>query len=568
MFVERPKEEVYDIISTERVLILVSLDVDALCACKILLWLFQRDHVQYTVIPIEDVTGLKTVYEQHKDQVKHYFLVNCGATFNVSDGLDPDEEAIFYIVDSHRPFDLDNVYNQSQVKILIKDGDTFDEIPDFEKVYDSQDVHSSEQEDDDDLDQNTKDLEPSSKRQRTNEGSYLSKNARKRKWEQEREKILFQYYEYTFYGTSSAVVMHELAWKMSKDNNDLVWWATIGLTEQYVHEKVLRETYVSNAASLHEHILRLNVNEQDSSSSISSLRLSYEDDLGITLYRHWSLFDSICNTRYTACKFRIWTMKGQKKLHDFLASLGLPIIQCKQNFSSMDVQLRGDVKDLIEENCKKFGVEDISCPSFTAQYGFRNKFCAADIVSAVSATLEDGSDSKSYSDNFLEALDVLSRNQVDKLQSALELAKRQTEAMVDQVRSFIDMHQTVCAGPFLYAHVQEGTPNAHQFARPTIIQKLARFTLHAYSAMTKRKKTKNLPFILAVPRENDEGTCLLTGVPPIGEDFTRNFFGAAFDHAAEKTKARTNQDYFDPTVIEMKSEDRSKFFDALSALLV
>ena len=48
---------------------------------------------------------------------------------------------MFYIADSHRPLDLDNVYNQDQVKILIREGDTFDEIPDFEKIY--EDVSST-----------------------------------------------------------------------------------------------------------------------------------------------------------------------------------------------------------------------------------------------------------------------------------------------------------------------------------------------------------------------------------------------------------------------------------------
>jgi len=565
MFIERPKEEVYDIVSKERVLILVSLDVDALCSCKILQWLFQRDHVQYTIVPIDAFTDLKTIYQEHEQQIKHFILVNCGGTINLIDAINPSEDVVFYILDSHRPLDLDNVYNQDQVKIIIKEGDTFDEIPDFDKVYDTQEDVGSE---DDDEENASNDEEPSSKRQRTGEDSYLSRRARKRKWENERDKLLFEYYEYTFHGTSSAVVMYEFAWKMSKDNNDLLWWATIGLTEQYMHEKILRETYISNASGLHEHILRLNINEDDSSFSINCLRLSYEDDLNIALYRHWSLFDSLCNTRYTACRFRMWTMKGQKKLHDFLANLGLPIIQCKQNFTSMDIKLRTDIKELIDKHSKKFGIEDISFPSFIAQYGFKNKFCAADIVQAVSATLEDQSDGRTYSDNFLEALDVLSRNQADKLQSALDLAKRQTEAVVNQVRSFIDMHQVVCAGPFLYAHVQEGTPNAHQFARPIIIKKLAQFTLNAYAVMTKSKKASSLPFILAVPNSTDAGTCLLTGIPPLGEDFTRNFFGAAFDQAAEKTKARTTQDYFDPTVIDIKSEDRSKFFDALSALLV
>ena len=34
--------------------------------------------------------------------------------------------------------------------------------------------------------------------------------------------------------------MYELAWKMSRDNNDLLWWAIIGLTEQLLYEKIDR----------------------------------------------------------------------------------------------------------------------------------------------------------------------------------------------------------------------------------------------------------------------------------------------------------------------------------------
>ena len=40
------------------------------------------------------------------------------------------------------------------------------------------------------------------------------------------------------------------------------------------------------------------------------------------LYRHWSLFDSIMHTPATACKFRVWTMKGKKRLQEFLADMG------------------------------------------------------------------------------------------------------------------------------------------------------------------------------------------------------------------------------------------------------
>ena len=51
----------------------------------------------------------------------------------------------------------------------------------------------------------------------------MEKKVKKRQWLQERDKILFDYYEYSYYGTSVAVTVYELAWKLSKDNNDLLW---------------------------------------------------------------------------------------------------------------------------------------------------------------------------------------------------------------------------------------------------------------------------------------------------------------------------------------------------------
>ena len=40
--------------------------------------------------------------------------------------------------------------------------------------------------------------------------------------------------------SQASLVMYELAWKMSKDSNDLLWWAAIGLTHQYLYEKIDR----------------------------------------------------------------------------------------------------------------------------------------------------------------------------------------------------------------------------------------------------------------------------------------------------------------------------------------
>ena len=58
--------------------------------------------------------------------------------------------------------------------------------------------------------------------------------------------------------------------------------------------------------------------------------------------------DSLKQSPYTASRFRIWTTKGKKKLNEFLADMGLPLLQCHQNYSSMDMEIRREVCNWIE----------------------------------------------------------------------------------------------------------------------------------------------------------------------------------------------------------------------------
>lgn len=48
-------------------------------------------------------------------QFKYHVLINCGANLDLLEALQPDEDAVFFICDSHRPVDVINVYNDTQV---------------------------------------------------------------------------------------------------------------------------------------------------------------------------------------------------------------------------------------------------------------------------------------------------------------------------------------------------------------------------------------------------------------------------------------------------------------------
>ncbi len=71
------------------------------------------------------------------DQVKSVVMINCGGALSVLELLEPEnEEARFFIIDSRRPLELDNVYNQDQVILVVREGDELD-VPEFDKIYSS-----------------------------------------------------------------------------------------------------------------------------------------------------------------------------------------------------------------------------------------------------------------------------------------------------------------------------------------------------------------------------------------------------------------------------------------------
>lgn len=48
-------------------------------------------------------------------QYQYFVLINCGANVDLLETLQPEEDSVFFICDTHRPVDVVNVYNDTQV---------------------------------------------------------------------------------------------------------------------------------------------------------------------------------------------------------------------------------------------------------------------------------------------------------------------------------------------------------------------------------------------------------------------------------------------------------------------
>uniref|UniRef100_A0A3B4YWW0 Cell division cycle 45 n=1 Tax=Stegastes partitus TaxID=144197 RepID=A0A3B4YWW0_9TELE len=511
-------------------------DIDALCACKILQALFHCDQIQYTLVPVKGWQDLGTAFLEHKEQFRYFVLINCGANVDLLEMLQPDDDSIFFICDTHRPVDVVNVYNDTQIKLLIKQDDDLG-VPSYDDIF-----RDDDEEGDDSGNESDEGSEPSGKRRRFDE-------------------ILFDYEQYEYHGTSVNCDMSAVF---------SCRWAIIGLTDQWVHDKITHMKYVTDIATMQRHVSRHNHRNEDEENSLSidCMRISFEYDLRLTLYQHWSLYESICNSCYTSCSFKLWTLNGQKKLQEFLADMGLPLKQVRQKFNSMDMSIKENLRDVIEESSNKYGMKDIRIQTFGVHFGFKNRFLASDMVHAAAALLESTEKDESDGDNFIKALDALSRSNLERLHSGIDLAKKKLMAVQQTVASCICTNLILSQGPFLYCYLMEGTPDVKLFSKPMALTLLCKYLLKAFVHSTRNKRCKLLPLIMAAPKDVDKGTVIVVGIPPESETSDKkNFFGRAFEKAAESTSSRTLHDHFDTSVIELKSEDRSKFLDALITLL-
>nr|CAG4643303.1 EOG090X08GG [Ilyocryptus agilis] len=577
MYVNDLKREFYDVLLGKRVLIFVNFDVDAICSCRILQYLLLCDTVSYSIIPVRSLEELVLAYKENCEQADHVIFVNCGGTVDLVEALEPAAEKVFFVADSHRPYDVCNIYNDGQVCLLGKSTEK-ENIPSYDDIFGNDDEEDENDEEDANSDQSDEELDdegrPSSraKRQKLDPAEMVMRRREKRMWHEKRKKILFNYMQFSFYSSSTALLMFELAWKLSRDSNDLLWWAIIGVAEQQLLGKIDSKTWVMDSGKLQSHMIRLaHLSQQggDTVATKDALYITHEKDLNLTMYRHWSLLESLKYSHQTACHFQLWTLKGEKKLNEFLAELGLPLSQCRQKFLSMDIELRNDLRSIFQKKIEKYDLEDLIEHGFSSQYGFRAKNAASDFVYALVALLNSPEKDKDPHEAFHDALECLSNSKADVLCKGMEMAKLQHMAIAKEVHTCLDMGHVISAGPCLYAIIQDGTPDARFYGHPHSLLLLGQFLLKAHISRARGRglRAKELPLIVSAPSANRPSHCLLLGLPPIAFDSPKNLIGKAFEQAAENTQTEITSAFFDSSVIEINTEDRSGFLDALFSLL-
>lgn len=583
MFITDNKKEFYEVIVKARthLLIFVSHDLDSITAAKIIRYILECEHIQHTIIPIRSSSELQRSYQEHRDGVKFVLLINIGASIDVLDFFVPEPDVKVFIADYHRPLNVHNVYYDQTIYILCAISglhnieDEFANIPKYEELFWDSDIE------DDDVDVRQLSLEQLKKR---NEFKQFEANRRVK---------MLAYEEYTYNAFSTSTIFFDLAWKLGKDSNELLWLAILSVVDKAGSFRLKDNLYKKEISYVYDSMLRLrnirtdrgfvlntmtNSNSENQSELVTTtnhLNITYEKDLNLKIYREWSLYESLRHTMYISCKFKIWKLRGHKRLHIFLADLGLPLSQCKQKYKSMDLDLRQKLQPEIEEKMEKYGLSNIIGHSFIGCRGVNQKFCASDLASATRALLESSDKNKTFNRKFFDAYDSLSWANSDLIENGLLLAKVQLIAIVKQVQLIIDAHlMSLLNNVLWYVIIPEGTPDISLFCHPGCLKYLTIYTLHAYASFnSKLNKCFRLPLVLITPDPERSGIGIVCGVSPLlALNHCRTFFKQAYINASRRMMNSNNdwtmeESIADADIVYIPYSDRMAFLNELSLLL-
>ncbi|KAG8704339.1 hypothetical protein FRC09_003610 [Ceratobasidium sp. 395] len=402
--------------SASSIVIISAPDVDALCATRILTSMFRNEGVLYRVTPISGYPDLTEYREEllKSPELQTVILVNIGAILELlSDewfGAFPPEVTI-HVIDSTRPQNLSNLFapGKEGERVRVWDDGGALSLDKYREAYETflYGVDSnSDESDDDEEDEGLGDVEEEAEgdddsdnerprqRRKLNTGKPSSQQRREQRQirEKHRDLITEYYCSGTSYGPSASGTVYVLASHLQLAVNETLWLAIVGLTYQYITSRISRDDYEYWQRVYTDEVARLNPR-----LDLSASTALHADDTGIrscqelrfTLYRHWTLYDSMYHSSYVAGKMNIWKERGRRNLAAMFAKMGISLQEGQQAYSHMDRTFRKGLPDMLEAIAPEYGMVELQYPSFVRAYGFLTQpLAAADCVEAVSALLD------------------------------------------------------------------------------------------------------------------------------------------------------------------------------------
>lgn len=603
--------------------ILTATDHDGVCAAKIFDILLQRAGVNATGIP---VTGNTEIIEHIKQfdkdsDVKSLVLLNCGSSLDVQRHLeesDAPSELCCFIIDAHRPLLLANLSERNRRVFVLDDDPIVQEG--FRPPVD-EDTESEEEEEK----ENEWDFEAG--KARADDGGPERKRRRlmeKAERQKERQRRINEYYLNSYFAMPAAMSLFKMARQAAQPSADLLWLAAVSLAG-YQDLGLLGEVEYGQLANEElNDVMELADDFGFPASQTSASRsadgagsdeegtamprpkanqgvqkaLRFEKDLRLTLYKHWTLEESMMHSAYFYGTLELYRDKGLRSLKNFFAKAGILPDQYHQQYSCMPLPVKKKLAQKFTEHGRGYGLND---KMFLQQFvrdlgalgeGYQalnlSEISAVDAVHIVTALLssippslgnaqteqlpktEDGRrdaaavhkmEREAMVENFHRASEAVLLRDPTILRDGILEAVAVAKAVQNMGRFLIDTKalRLSTSHQFRWCKIEQ-IPNV--FRHQISVRRLGVWLLNVLFRYRPKSDGPEKPMLLII-RDQVRDTYLCTGASP-AHMCDQNEFGERF-----RTVLRTDNtlkvryDFFDKSCIEVASDDFDRFWDIM-----
>uniref|UniRef100_A0A0K0DXC7 CDC45-like protein n=1 Tax=Strongyloides stercoralis TaxID=6248 RepID=A0A0K0DXC7_STRER len=551
------KKEFYDIISQRPTCVIFNTDVDALCSFKILNTLLKFDDIAITFVAVDNFSDLQSLMRDCVQEGGAILLINCGGNKHL-DSIETPKDIIIYVLDSKRPISLNNIYGDDSIRVLLTESDIDDlQIPPYNEICD---YSSSDEED----------VE--------NEESGFERTIRHennvRKYQQNQRYLLSKYYEFSWVGIGSSVFMIELAHSMGKSNIELMWCGVVGLTSQMVDKIITQDAFtnacVDRLAMLIKKFTSSKTGELDKSDD--KLRLTFDIELLLPLYRHWSLIKSMSQAENYIAKAKLYTQGGLLKMKHLLVQLGIELNEVNQNYSTLNAQRRKEIFGILIEDQNKRYI------GFTAHFGYYTKYSANDFARILSNEIAKNITKEPACKRITGAWSLLSNfiegfTQKENIPKAIEDYKVSLEAVNELGYNYLNTSQLFATKQYCIVRPHT-TLDLHYLYSSHFFNIFASLIKKCYLVSKKCRNIFKIPIFFEIPGiGNNIEFVKITGHMPMStsiadDGYIKNSISSIFDSVISSNSSIVGRrDSFDSNVVYVKTEQRQLFYESVGIFI-
>lgn len=561
------RERFYNtILQSQNVVIVPYNDVDSLCATFILTRLFDADEIMYSVVPVTEWNQLKVVFDEHKQITNHFILLNCGGFRSLLEFDLPSSFCVF-VLDARRPFHLDNVFNEETIRIVCQESEINDlNLPQVSEIYRG----------DEESDSSDEDGENEEDRVTSAIGRVESKLLKRKKmdaWRRKREEILWKYSHKSYISLPTSVFLLKIAHSMSKTSAASTWAAAVALSSLQVDHSISTTTYSTICIESMKPHLRL-FGASDKRKVDPTLRITFEKDLTLPLYRHWTLDQSIRHDPFFVCAYRLWTQGGGKKLGEVYANLGIPLTECQNSFDKLDKTRRDEIFQTINDFMKtNYGV-------FFSHKGFAKWFSSADFARVIALKLQFSDPVKSHTELFSIALKFLSDfvdqdgGTSDHMTDSIKHYMSSLTWMTKLAYDCVQQKRYIQTPSFIGLTINHHTTELDYLSSSHCLNIFIYIAIRVFNGAKRSDGRLKKPFFLAVMNsgQSDEARYYMcSGTMPLGDILSdperKSFIPRVFEEIAEEENLNVLYDTINPNVIMVREDSYADFFSQLDSKL-